>query len=137
MCNDSLKLIKPESKKISIDKNKIISENYPLFCFKFLVSSSYIKCKDPNFFIDFLSRLQKLSELGWTEIRKSHRHSFGMEKIPVKSIKPKIPKCITPDVTHLHVFRAAGNNLSFIGIEVQEIFRIIFIETKFGDIYKH
>jgi hypothetical protein len=137
MSGDSLKLIKPESKKISIEKNKIIAENYPIFCFKYLVSNSYNKCKNPKFFIEFLSRLQKLSELGWNEIRKSPRHGFGMEKIPVKNIKPKLPNCITPDVTHLHVFRATGDNLPFIGIEVQEIFRIIFIETKFGDIYKH
>ncbi len=82
-------------------------------------------------------RLKKLSELGWKEIRQSDRHSFGMEKISIDNIRPKLPSCITPEVKHLHAFRATGNNLPFVGITVQNVFRILFIETKFGDIYKH
>jgi hypothetical protein len=113
MPKDSLKFIKPESKEINIDKNKIFEENYPIFCFKYLAPKSYNNCKNPKFFIEFLTRLQKLSELGWQEIKK------------------------TPDVTHLHVLRATGKKLPFIGIEIQEIFRIFFIETKHGDIYDH
>ena len=137
MPKDSLKFIKPESKEINIDKNKIFEENYPIFCFKYLAPKSYNNCKNPKFFIEFVTRHQKLSELGWQENKKSHRHGFGMEKISVKSIKTQLPLCITPDVTHLHVLRATGKKLPFIGIEIQEIFRIFFNETKHGDIYDH
>jgi len=125
-------------KNNKIDKDKIKTDNYPIFCFKYLSDVSIKKCKNSNFFYDFLMRLQKLSELGWTEIRKSHKHAYGLEPIPVFKIKPQVlPECITPDVKYLHAFRASGNNLSFVGIQEQNIFRILFIETKFGDIYDH
>lgn len=109
-----------------------------LFSFKHLQTSvSYKNTKDSKFFVDFLERLKKLSELGWEEIRKSQRHSFGMEKIPVKSISPQCPAFITPDVKELEVFRATGSNKVFVGIQQENIFHVIFIEANFGDVYTH
>ncbi|MCA0380740.1 MAG: hypothetical protein LCH58_01160 [Bacteroidetes bacterium] len=111
---------------------------YPVFCFKYLQPCSYLKCNDASFFIEFLERMQKLGELGWKEIDKSGRHSFGTEKIPVKQIKPQLkPSILTPDVTELTVFRATGNNLPFLGIRLNDTFQVIYIETQFGDIYNH
>ncbi len=121
----------------SINKNKITEEDYPIFCFRYLSDASIKDCKRADFFFEFLMRLKKLSELGWKEIRQSHRHSFGLEKIPVEKIHPQLPPCITPEVRHLHIFRATGNNLPFIGLEIQKVFRVLFIETNFGDIYEH
>jgi hypothetical protein len=129
-----IKNVQPE---ISIDKNKVLEEDYPLFCFKYLSDASIKDYKKSDFFIEFLLRLKKLSELGWKEIRTSHRHSYGMEKIPIEKIHPQLPSCITPEVKHLHAFRATGNNLPFVGIEIQKVFRVLFIETNFGDIYDH
>jgi hypothetical protein len=134
--NKSIK-IKNVKNNNNIDKNIIFEEDYPVFCFKFLNDASFKECKKADFFIEFLLRLKKLSELGWKEIRQSQRHSFGMEKIPIEKIHPQLPSCITPEVTHLHVFRATGNNLPFVGIEIQKVFRVLFIETTFGDIYDH
>jgi hypothetical protein len=125
----------PSSKKI--DSESILKEKYPIFCFKYLNDISIKKCKDYKFFFDFLMRLQKLSGLGWDGIRMSSHHSYGMEKIPVRNIKPKLPDVITPDIEELDVFRANGNKLPFVGIQIQNIFRILFIETEFGDIYDH
>lgn len=124
-------------KETIIEKSKILEEDYPIFCFKYLNESSIKDCKKADFFFDFLMRLKKLSELGWKEIRKSSKHSFGMEKIPKKKIIPQLPPCVTPEVKELHVFRANGNNLPFIGIETQNVFRVFFIETEFGHIYDH
>ncbi len=122
---------------VNIQRNKILSEEYPVFCFKYLSEVSIKDCRRYEFFYEFLMRLKKLSELGWKEIRQSHRHGFGMEKIPVDVIRPKLPPYITPEVKYLHVFRATGENLPFVGIQVENVFRVLFIETKFGDIYKH
>lgn len=83
-----------------------------------------------------MKRLCKLSELGWSGINISHRHSFGMEKLTQDMIKPQLPPIITPEV-QLFAFRAAGNNLPFVGFREGKIFHIIFIETSFGDIYNH
>ena len=116
----------------------LVSIDHPLFSFKYLQKQSVENCTDVKFFQSFIFRLKKLSELGWSEIRKSDRHSFGMEKIPYYKIKPKpqLPDFITPDVEFC-VFRATGSNLPFLGIQEGKIFYIIFIETNFGDIYDH
>jgi hypothetical protein len=128
--------IKPVG-SVTIECEKINKEDYPVFCFKHLSDKSIKECKDADFYFDFLMRLRKLSELGWDGIRKSNRHSFGMETIPRRGIKPNLPSCITPDVKKLHVFRANGKNLPFVGIQIQNIFRVLFIEAQFGDIYNH
>ncbi|MFT4204655.1 MAG: hypothetical protein QM610_12190 [Chitinophagaceae bacterium] len=117
--------------------HKGIINDYPIFCFKYLQDVSIKKCNDHKFFCDFIFRLRKLSELGWKEINKSSRHSFGTERLPVKSLKPDLPPIITDDVDELTVFRANGNNLPFLGIRKSGVFHIIFIETSFGDIYDH
>lgn len=129
--------IKEINPSITIDKTSISEDNYPVFCFKYLSEVSIKDCKKSDFSLEFLLRLKKLSELGWKEIKNSHRHSYGMEKIPINKIRPQLPSCITPEVKFLHVFRATGDKLPFVGIEIQNIFRVLFIETKFGDIYKH
>ena len=81
--------------------------DYPLFSFKYLTDFSFKDCRDGSFFSEFLFRLKRLSLLGWKEIAKSDRHSFGMEKIPRESIKHDIPPQITPEVP-LFAFRATG-----------------------------
>lgn len=110
--------------------------DYPLFSFKYLTEYSINSCRDGGFFLDFLLRLKKLSELGWKEIAKAGRHGFGMEKIPREIIKPDIPPQITPEVP-LFAFRATGSNLPFVGFQEGRVFHIVFIETAFGDIYDH
>lgn len=135
----SSNLIKPVTKstEIDIEKVKISGVNYPLFCFKYLQTTSINKCRDADFFFKFLERLKKLSDLGWDGIRTSSRHSYGIEKLPVNKIKPELPKFVTDDVKELTVFRANGNNLPFLGIQRGIFFHVIFIETSFGDIYNH
>lgn len=139
MPNNNAAIIKPVDKDtgLDIDKVKITGINYPIFCFKHLQTKSIDGCRDADFFFRFLERLQKLSSLGWEQIRVSPRHSFGTEKIPTNIIKPNLPKFVTADVTHLTAFRANGNNLPFLGIQKGIFFHVIFIESKFGDIYDH
>ena len=117
---------------------ELVSIDHPLFSFKYLQKQSIENCTDADFFRNFIFRLKKLSELGWNEIRKSDRHSFGMEKIPYYKIRPKsqLPEFITPDAEFC-AFRATGSNLPFLGIQSGKIFYIVFIEISFGDIYEH
>jgi hypothetical protein len=122
--------------KISLENSHEI--DYPVFSFKYLQESSISDCNNHTFFREFLFRLKKLSELGWKEIRTSDKHSFGTEIIRIDNIIPTIkPSILTPDVTHLTVFRATGSNHSFLGINQNGIFHIIYIEAEFGDIYNH
>lgn len=130
-------VLPPQDAPVALSLNHIYKENYPLFCFKYLSTASICNCTSHKIFYDFLIRLQKLSELGWPGIRTSDRHSFGMEQIPISRIKPKLPVCITPEVKSLHVLRANGNNLPFVGVQIDRVFRVFFIEARFGDIYDH
>lgn len=139
--DDDLKFINDAiyNNKISRSEIETLSNiDHPLFSFKYLIDFSIDKCKDHSFFHDFLIRLQKLSELGWKEIRVSGKHEFGIEKITRDQIKPKdrLPKFITPEV-ELDVFRANGDNRPFVGKQDGKIFYIFFIETNFGDVYDH
>jgi hypothetical protein len=100
------------SNKISVGEISDLSEiDHPLFSFKYLSDVSIKGCKDHSFLLNFILRLQKLCELGWNEIRSSHKHSYGMEPIPYNSIKPKdkLPSFVTREV-ELDVFRASGDN---------------------------
>jgi len=122
------------------EQNVLIQEENDqiLFDFSDLQEASLLDCSEVKCLKDFLFRLQKLGKLGWNEIMISNRHSFGTEKIPRKCIKvKKLPSCITDDIKHFIAFRANGNNLPFLGIRVGAAFKVIFIETKFGDIYDH
>jgi hypothetical protein len=122
----------------NINKDKITDISYPIFCFKHLQKTSIKGSKDADFLQKFIFRLKKLAELGWEEIRKDSKHGFGTEDILVKDLKPKVyPPIMTPDVTHLKVFRASGDNRPFLGIQNKDVFHVIFIETRFGDIYDH
>lgn len=130
--------IKPEAKedpKISLANNK----NSVLFCFRYfnpeIIKEEKVHKSDLCFL--FLKRLQKLCDLGWDEIRKSNRHSYGMEKIHRSDIKQTLPQFITDDVDYLHVFRAKGDNTPFVGLQRENIFHVLFIEPKFGVLYDH
>jgi len=127
----------PSNNKKKLGNDDILKDNYPIFCFKYLSDKSIKKCKDSDVFLRFLMRLKELSDAGWDTIRNSNKHGYGMSPIPLHEIKPDLPKGVTPDIDKLHIFRGNGNNLPFLGIQIQNIFRVIFIETKFGDIYDH
>ncbi|MCL1932673.1 MAG: hypothetical protein FWF53_02505 [Candidatus Azobacteroides sp.] len=130
--------IKNVPKESNINKSKIDDINYPIFCFKYLQDTSIKNSADVDFFREFLFRLQKLAELGWREIGKSHKHSFGTENISINELKPKnYPPIMTPEVRYLTVFRANGDKRPFLGIREKDIFHVIFIEAQFGDIYNH
>jgi len=139
--DDSLLFIKDviEANVVSRKEIETLSKiDHPLFSFKYLKDISIDKCKDSSFFHDFLIRLQKLSDLGWKEIRLSHRHSFGMEKIPVEEIIPcdQLPNFVTKE-GDVDVFRAVGDNRVFVGLQDGKIFYIFFIEASFGDVCPH
>lgn len=130
------KIKSPKKPKLGIEVDKITNGiDYPVFCFKHLQPVNS-KCDD-KLFRKFLERLQKLQQLGWAEIDKSGRHSFGWEKMPITSIKPQLPSFVTPDVNSLFVFRYTGDNRPFLALRSNNILHVIFIETEFGEIYDH
>jgi len=132
-------MAKPKSKskgevKISLQNLSMPELNYPVFCFKHLQTKPD---KDYKFYTEFILRLVKLCNLSWKEIDKTHKHSFGTEKMEIKFLKPDMPSFVTPDMDSLTVFRANGDNRPFLGIRRSNVFHILFIEEQFGDVYDH
>lgn len=123
---------KPNKIKVPLDNT--IELDYPLFCFRHLQTVPY---NDFKFYTEFIERLKKLSGLTWNQINGADRHGFGTEKLPIKQIKPELPRFVTPEINHLLVFRANGDNRPFLGLRNGNVFHIIFIEEKFGNIYDH
>ena len=103
-----------------------------MFCFRYLLTVSK---GDYKFYSEFVERLKKFDNLTWNQINISDRNGFGTEKMPIQQIKLQLPKSITPEITHLLVFRANGDNRPFLGLRNGIIFHIIFIEERFGDVY--
>ena len=128
-----MRIKRDKIKDISVRKH---SEKVSIFFSFEYLQENQAKKKDGKFLHNFLNRLKKLSELGWDEINRSDRHSFGVEQIPVSNflIKNQVP-ILTDDVKKLTVFRAVGDNRVFAGIRDNEVFHIILIEYVFGDIY--
>lgn len=110
-----------------------------VFNFSELQPFSYVEGKkDGTFFIKFLERLQKLSGLIWNCINGSARHSFGTEKLYVKDLTKAAENLVPKGMSSLTVFRATGDNHSFLGYrDANDVFKVIFIEYNFGDVYSH
>jgi hypothetical protein len=123
-----------QQNKIKIPSENSIEFDYPIFCFRYLQTVSN---GDYKFYSDFVERLKKISGLTWNQINVADRHGFGTEKMPAKQIKPQLPRFVTPEITHLLVFRANGDNRPFLGLRSGVVFHIIFIEEQFGDVYDH
>ncbi|WP_304649352.1 hypothetical protein [uncultured Duncaniella sp.] len=112
--------------------------NYPLFSFKYLKDKTHKDCNESRFFIKFLERLNRLSSLGWREIEKSDRHSFGTEKINISDVRPEVElPSQFEKYTYFTVFRATGDNHVFAGIRESNTFHIFYIESEFGTLYNH
>lgn len=129
-----LKKKNAQHNKIKIPSENNVELDYPVFCFRHLQT---VPDSDFKFYSDFIERLKKLSNLTWNQINCADRHGFGTEKIPVKQIKPLLPRFVTPEISHLTVFRANGDNRPFLGLRNGTVFHIIFIEENFGDVYNH
>lgn len=139
--DDGLLFIKNAIEKKTISKSEVESlskKDYPLFSFRYFNDVSMKDCKEQQFFVDYINRLCKLSQLGWNEIRKSQTHSFGMESMPKTQIKHQglLPSFVTKEVD-LHLFRAVGDNHVMVGLQEGKIYHVFFVEAKFGDVSSH
>ncbi len=109
-----------------------------VFGFSELKYISFVEAeRDGKFFIDYLERLQKLSLLTWNDLYTSNRHSFGTENMPVDSLTKQAKVAVPTGIDRLIVLRATGSNHVFLGYREKNVFQVLFIGYKFGDIYKH
>ena len=82
----------------------------------------------------FADTLHKLSKLTWQQIRASHRHQFGYEKIERNEIRAGIPPYITEDV-NIIAFRF-HKTAPMVGYRDRATFYVVWLDRDFS-LYDH
>ncbi|MDQ2731972.1 MAG: hypothetical protein M3Y56_09960 [Armatimonadota bacterium] len=84
--------------------------------------------------VGFADKLNRLSQMTWTQIYGAHRHGLGCEKINRDSIKAPIPPWISEDVDFM-AFRFF-DRAPMVGYRIQSTFYIIWFDREFK-LYDH
>jgi hypothetical protein len=107
----------------------------PKFCLRHLHSDHDVGCLDQEHRAGFAMSLQSRARMTWQEIRQASRHGLGTERIPRAQIHPPIPDDFQ-DQESFTVLRYHGL-LPMVGTRSKDVFHILWIEAKFGDVYDH
>lgn len=83
---------------------------------------------------DFLVKWAKRCGFTWAELQRHQKHGLGFEMLPRKHFRPQVPESLEED--SYMVFRHGGN-LPFAGFKAGDTFYVLWIEVKYGDLYKH
>lgn len=83
---------------------------------------------------EFLSKWAKRCGFTWSDLGLQQKHGLGYEMLPRKQFKPSPPEALKED--KYMVFRHDGN-LPFAGFKAGDTFYVLWIETKYGDLYDH
>lgn len=82
---------------------------------------------------ELLCQMKNISSKTWNEIRTSHRHGLGSEKIDSKSLRVSIPsEC---KEKQLLAFRYNGKK-PMVGFRRNSVFEILYLDTDFT-LYPH
>jgi hypothetical protein len=129
---NKIKKKSPSVGEISTERKNLV------FSFSELQDISYTNAKeDAKFFIAFMKQLRDFCNLTWSAVDSSPRHSKGNEKIPKNIMTEAASHLLPAGMDSLRAMRANGDNRVFLGYRERDVFKIIFIESTFGDIYEH
>jgi len=108
----------------------------PIFSFEYMLEGSgySVACCDKDHKAALMSRLFKLSQMNWQQIRLADRLGLGSEKIARDSLKPPIPKRVTEDADFL-ALRYNGKH-PMVGFRDGRTFNVLFIDHTM-DVYPH
>lgn len=83
---------------------------------------------------EFLVKWTKRCTFTWADLARHRKHALGFEMLPRRKFKPNLPESLQED--EYMVFRHEGN-LPFAGFKVGDTFYVLWIETRYGDLYDH
>jgi len=106
----------------------------PVFSLRFLRRDFCISSCSEEEKVSFVDKMHKLSQLTWAQIKSTHRHGLGCEKIEKSSIKAPIPSVVTDEVTLL-AFRFCGL-APMVGYRDRDVFHILWFDREFT-LYPH
>lgn len=109
-------------------------QDKPIFSFHYLQDSHCISRCNTEQKAAFADTMRLLSKMTWQEIKSSHRHGLGSEKIPRHQFYATIPNQVADDEVLLSIrfYRRAP----MVGIRRNQIFHIIWFDIDF-DVYNH
>ncbi len=79
--------------------------------------------------------LHRCAQMRWSEIHQAGRHGAGTEWIPKGQILAPVPQRFQ-DQDRFMAFRYYGK-LPMLGVRVNEVFHVLWVEGDFGDVYDH
>jgi len=107
----------------------------PIFCLCHIDKDYCISKCTKEEKVAFVNKLHTLSQLPWSQLKISHSHGLGYEKINRDSIKSNIPQFIKGDISYFIAFRFHGN-APMVGHKNGRIFHIIWLDRNFT-LYRH
>jgi len=118
----------------SVNARKI---DYPIFCFKHLMSGYKLDDCSLEQKAYFISKLVKMAQQTWQTLMTSdHKSGAGFELIPKEQMKVTFPSIITEDVQKIYVMRFNGDNYRILGNRSDEVYHITHIDVNLSA-YKH
>lgn len=82
----------------------------------------------------FAEAMWKRCQLTWNDLKLTHRHGLGSEKIPADQIKSTIPS-IARGVSFFLAFRFHGK-CPMVGVQSGRVFHVLWLDRDFS-LYKH
>lgn len=111
-------------------------EMFIVFSFDSLVDGFGFKQMNPNSVKSLYSRLKIMSNQKWCDFKLAPHEKGGPEFIPIDQIAAPIPNVTTPDITKLTSIRFDGTAKRIIGLRVNQVFHIFYIDSDLS-VYKH
>ncbi len=106
----------------------------PAFSFSYLQDSHCITLCNTGDQRAFLDTMRTLSHLTWQQIRGTHRHGLGSEKINRTSFVAAIPDWVSDDVTFISL-RFSGLK-PMVGFQDGRVFQIMWFDRSLN-VYYH
>lgn len=121
--------------KLKAPSHKVVKEGFPILSLARLQPRFGVDEMSEHQRSEFLVKWHKRSQLTWTELERQGKHGLGSEKLPMSMIRPRVPEFLE-DEDKITIYRHEGN-LPFAGFRAADVFYVIWIETKYGDLYDH
>jgi len=106
----------------------------PKFCLRHIRSGFKVSDLTEGRDGSFALRLQRLCEHTWKDLQQMGKHGLGTEKV-TWPMNPVVPESLQN--TSLWAFRYTGDNRPMVGYRANDVFHVVWIEDRFGELYDH
>ena len=98
----------------------------PVFCLHYLDKDYGLSQCEKVLKVGLIDKLYELSQMTWNEITNTQRHGLGLEKIPYRQIKGRMPTHITKDQEFIAI--RFHQLKPVVGYRMERIFHIVWLD---------